>query len=269
MHGPRTFRRLIEGAVLAWLLVAGAIAQGASPPAAAASHPSLHFTMASYKFDVQDLDRKPDDLSMARNVEWRYPVFVDARDPATRALNAWLRQWAVRLLLGDGALAHQAVTLTDRELIAKASVDPQFIDNGIDQVDIQPARALGRYRSFVAYEESTGGVHPVHGVDYMLYDLASRGQREVSDLFKPGSEDTLPELFDAQKRKGSNPCDFREFGWPGAQLADADTLVFEYPYQPGQGVDCDVIQVKGPQVARLLRSPRSLSPVFDLVEDKP
>jgi hypothetical protein len=254
---------------MAWLVAACAIAHGASPPAAAAPHPQLHYTMASYKFDVQDPDRNPDDRSMARSVEWRYPVFAHTRDRATDALNAWLRQWAVRLLVGDGPLAQQAAHLTDRELIAKASIDPDFIDNGIGQVAIQPGRALGRYRSFVAYEESTGGVHPVHGVDYSLYDLATRGPRAVADLFKPGSEDTLSELYDAQKRNGSNPCEFREFGWPGAQLADADTLAFEYPYEPGQGVDCDVILVKAPQVARLLRSPRSLRPVFDVVEDKP
>lgn len=269
MHGPRTFRRLIASATLGWLLTACAIAQAASPTAPAGPLAQVHYKMASYKFDIQDKDRSPDDRSMARSVEWQYPVFADTHDPATRALNAWLRQWAVSLLVGDGPLAQQAARLTDRELIAKAALDPEFVDNGAEQVVIHPARAMGRYRSFVAYEGSNGGAHPIHGVDEVLYDLASGGPRSVSDLFKPGSEETLSELYDAQKGKGGNACDFRQFGWQGASLVDAETLAFEYPYQPGQGVDCDVIVVKGPQVARLLRSPRSLSPVFDLVEDKP
>ncbi|HEY9025733.1 MAG TPA: hypothetical protein VIP05_15630, partial [Burkholderiaceae bacterium] len=201
---------------------------------------------------------------------WQYPVFTDTRDPATAALNAWIRTQAVQLLLAPSPLATQALHLTDRELIARAAVDRDFVDSGVDQAVWLPGAALGRYRAIEGYSEYVGGSHPVHRVKARLYDMRRREERALRDLFRLDAQDKLEDLYDAQKKQDdAHPCEFRHFDWSSAALAAPDTLGFEYPYEPGHGVECDDIVVKGRAVARLLKSPRELAPVFQLVADKP
>jgi len=128
---------------------------------------------------------------MRRQVKWQYPVYTDTHDPATAALNAWIRTQAVRLLLDPLPLAGQALHLTDRELIARAAVDPDFVDSGVDQAVWLPGVALGRYRGIDGYSQYIGGSHPVHSVRTLLYDMGRREERAVGDLFKPDAQDTL------------------------------------------------------------------------------
>ena len=86
--------------------------------------------MATHRFAVADPRRVPDERSMARDVEWSYPVFSDTRDPATSSLNAWARHESLRLLLLE---VDDADRLTDAQVVAKATASQDFIDSGIDQ----------------------------------------------------------------------------------------------------------------------------------------
>ena len=251
------------GVAIAALSLLAATAAAAPMTARAA----LHFRIAHYEFDVADAGRAGGERSLQRRVQWEYPVFADTRDPATRALNAWIRLQAVRLLLGDSPLAAEAGRLTDRALVARAAVDRDFADSGIDQAVLRPAAALGRYRGIFGNLGGIGGAHPFHGTAYRLYDLDSRSERQVAELFKPDAEASLADLYDDQKSSDGHPCDFRGFGWGDAELAAVDALAFEYPYQPGQDVECEVVAVKGPAVTRLLKSPQRLRPDYELVED--
>ncbi len=261
-------------------LVAG-LACAASVAAAAPvtePRPTLHYTMVTHRFAVadprhdpqrdavDDAQRSPYERSLARNVEWSYPVFDDARDPATPALNAWARHESLKLLLVE---VGEADRQTDAQVIANAIASQDFIDAGVDQAWVQPGAALGRYRGITGYSEAIGGSHPWHQVSPLLYDLDRRAEAHVAGLFKPDADDALKDLFDAQPEAA---CPDAAFEWAQASLNGIDTLTFEYPYRPGrnrQDIDCGLLMIKSPRVARLLKSPRRLSPEYTLVEDAP
>jgi len=201
---------------------------------------------------------------MARDVEWGYPVYNDTRDLAVPALNAWARHESLKLLFSEVGDADQ---LTDAQVVAKAIVSQDFLDSGIDQAVVRPDAALGRYRSVTDFSEMTGGTHPVHGMSVHLYSLDRRAEVEVATLFKPDDDGALQDLFDAQPEAA---CPDASFDWAQASLTAIDTLAFEYPYRPGRGlkdIDCSLLVIHCPAVTRLLKSPRSLTPEYQLVED--
>ena len=252
------------------LLALACIASHAAPAATRKSPtPRLHYTIVTHRFDVVDSGRPPDERSMARQVEWSYPVFTVTRDPATAALNAWVRLQSLQLLLGD---APDVAQLSDEQAVAKAVADQDFIDGGADQASIVPASALGRLRGFRYYGESIGGNHPIHGLTSHLFNLDARKEVSVESLFKADDDGILPALYDAQVQPPNPVCTGREFGWADVTLRSADTLVFDYPYEPGHkhgDVDCDFIVIESPQVTRLLKSPRRLRPDYALEDDTP
>ncbi|MCK9687052.1 hypothetical protein [Scleromatobacter humisilvae] len=254
--------RWLSAPCLSLACAAGNAGTSVTPPP-----PRLHYTMASHTFAVADAGRSPDERSMARDVEWTYPIFTDTRDPAVRALNAWLRQQSLELLLGDKA---GAVPPSDAQVVAQAAADQDFIDGGIDQAVITPEGAFGRYRSFRYNSEMIGGTHPSHALSSPLYSLDRRAEISVADLFKPDDEGVLPALYDAQVHSPTQSCPDQEFSWRWTSLVAEDTLGFEYPFAPGrgrEGVDCLVVVIQSPAIARLLKSPRSLRPRFELVDD--
>lgn len=220
--------------------------------------------MATHRFTVADPSRDPDRHSMARDVEWSYPVFGDTRDPATVALNAWARHESLKLLFPE---ANDVDQLGDAEVMAKAIASQDFIDSGIDQAVVRPNAALGRYRSVTDFSESIGGTHPIHGISIHLYSLDHRAEVAVESLFKPDAPDVLKELFDAQPEAA---CPDASFSWAQASLRAIDTLAFEFPYSPGrnlEGIDCGLLVIHSPKVAQLLKSPRRLRPRYQLVDD--
>ena len=237
----------------------------AAAPARAPSR-QVHYTMVTHRFAVDDLGHDPDERSLARTVEWAYPVFADTRDPATPALNAWARRESLKLLLVDDIGQER---LTDEEIIAKAVASKPFVDDGIDQAVVRPDMALGQYRGVTEYSEGTGGAHPVHGISTHLYSLDRRTEIQVASLFKPDDDGVLEALFDAQPEAA---CPDASFEWAQASLGAIDTLTFEYPYRPGRhvkDVDCSILAIKSPTVTRLLKSPHDLRPAYELVEDAP
>lgn len=258
---PSALRRL------AWLVAGIACAAPAAAAPRAPTTPEIHYTMVTHRFTVADAPgRDPDERDMGREVEWRYPVFDDPHDPATPALNAWMRHESLALLLVD---VGDADRLTDAQVIAQASASREFIDNGIDEAGVQPDIALGRYRGVTEVSEGVGGAHPDHRVSAHLYSLDRHAEVEVASLFKPGAADELQELFDAQPEA---ECPDARFEWAQASLSALDTLSFEFPYQPGrtlENVDCTLLVIRSPKVTRLLKSARSLSPRFQVVEDHP
>jgi hypothetical protein len=171
---------------------------------------------------------------------------------------------SLKLLFSEVGDADQ---LTDAQVVAKAIVSQDFLDSGIDQAVVRPDAALGRYRSVTDFSEMTGGTHPVHGMSVHLYSLDRRAEVEVATLFKPDDDGALQDLFDAQPEAA---CPDASFDWAQASLTAIDTLAFEYPYRPGRGlkdIDCSLLVIHGPAVTRLLKSPRSLTPEYQLVED--
>jgi hypothetical protein len=246
-------------------LVAGlaCTSNGAAAPRVSAS-PEVHYTMTTHRFAVADPHRNPDEISMARDVEWSYPVFSDTHDPATRGLNAWARHESLKLLLLE---VDDADRLTDAQVVAKAIASQDFLDSGIDQAVVLPDAALGRYRGVTDVSESTGGTHPVHGTSVHLYSLDSRAEVDVASLFKPDDDGVLEELFEAQPEAA---CPDASFDWAQARLSSIDTLAFEYPYRPGRNlkdVDCSMLVIQSPKVTQLLKSPSSLHPRYRLVDD--
>jgi len=252
-----------------WRLAVLAAGLACAASVAAAPRPraslELHYTMVTHRFAVADYPgRDPDLRDPTRNIEWRYPVFRDPHDPATPALNAWIRHESLKLLdldIGD------ADRLTDDQVIARAIASHEFADGGIDQATVMPDTALGRYRSITTYSEIVGGTHPVHGISTHLFSLDRRTEIPVSSLFKPDDDGVLQALFDAQPEAA---CPDASFDWAQASLTSIDTLSFEFPYRPGRGlkdVDCGVLGIHGPQVTRMLESPRSLRPAWRLVMD--
>ena len=184
----------------------------------AATPPKVHYTMRTYRFAVTDPGRDPDERSMARDVEWSYPVYSDTRDLAISALNAWARHESLKLLLSEVGDADQ---LTDAQVVAKAIASQDFLDSGIDQAVVRPGAALGRYRSVTDFSEMTGGTHPVHGISVHLYSLDLRAEVEVATLFKPDDDGALQDLFDAQPEAA---CPDASFDWAQASLTAIDTL---------------------------------------------
>lgn len=237
----------------------------ATPKGHAPPQLQLHYTMVTHKFSVTDYPgRDPDERSMARDVEWSYPVFNDTLDPATPALNAWARRQSLALLLRE---LHGEDLLGDDEVIAKAIANHDFIDEGVVQAVVTPDAALGRYRGVTAYGEAIGGSHPYHQLAPHLFSLDRRAEIEVASLFKPDDEDVLKDLFDAQPEAA---CPDATFDWAQASVSADDTVVFEYPYRPGRNlkdIACGLLAIQGPQVTRLLKSPSSLRPRHQLVED--
>ena len=249
---------------LACLAVGLACASNGSAATRISAVLEVHYTMTTHRFGVADPHRDPDERSMARDVEWSYPVFSDTRDPATPGLNAWARHESLKLLLLE---ADDADRLTDAQVVAKAIASQDFIDSGIDQAVVRPDSALGRYRGVTDFSESAGGTHPVHGMSVHLYSLDSRAEVDVAGLFKPDDDGILKKLFEAQPEAA---CPDASFDWAQASLSSIDTLAFEYPYRPGRNlkdIDCSMLVIQSPKVTRLLKSPRSLRPRYQLVDD--
>lgn len=264
MQPHQSLNRVLR--TLAWLAAGLACATGAAATSKghAPPQPQVHYTMVTHKFAVTDPGRDPDERSMARDVEWSYPVFTDTRDPAMPALNAWARQRSLVLLLrtlnGEERLGDDAV-------IAKAVASQDFIDEGVEQAVVRPETALGRYRGVTAFGEAMGGAHPYHQLAPHLFSLDRRAEVPVASLFKPDDDDVLQQLFDAQPEAA---CPDASFDWAQATVSADDTVLFQYPYRPGRNlkdVDCGLLAIQGPPVTRLLKSPRSLRPRYQLVED--
>ena len=268
----RPIRRLFLHALwLASTLAASPFAQCATPAGAPpARRPALHYKLARYEFDTLPASGSE---AAPQHVRWSYPVFIDDNTHnthATQAMNAWLRLQSLATLLGDDdPLLKEAAHLSDRAVIAKAAVDPEFVGNALERAELHPVGAFGRYRSFESISENSGMAHPALGVHHYLFDVASGREVEVEALFKPDAERSLADLYDDQAHTDAHPCQNRSFSWGFAQLAAANALAFEYPYQHGDDVECNEITLQGPAVTRLLKAPRGLQPVYELVEDRP
>ncbi len=232
--------------------------------AAAPARPVVHYRTAGGVFSAPHASWDADNQA-PRQVEWRYPVFTDTSDRATVKLNAWIGRESLKLLLGDDEAADAAMRLDDPQVMAFAARQPVFIESELDQAEIQVALALGIYRTFTFYSEVEGIAHPAHIVTPHLYDLRRGEERRVQDLFADDDDGELPDLYDQQNKSDAHPCEQYGFDWRNAALGGRDALHFEYPYQPGWDVECENASVIGPQVARLLKSPRDLEPIYDVL----
>jgi len=271
---PRVWRGVATIAIVAAGLAgpaAFALAASAPEPAAAAQ-PTLHYRAVTYTFEAP----YPQDGDHARGqrhrVEWVYPVFAPARDPATRALNGWVRLQSLRALLPeDTPLWRAAAHLTDREIVARAPTDRGLVEAEVGSATVMVDAAAGRYRSFTVLQVSVrerAGDDDGNGVDHDLYDMRTGRPVDVADLFVADDHGTLEALFQAAFATSDFTCrNERHFDWSKAWLAGAQRIGLWYPLGYREDPRCSDVTLDDPTLARLLKAPDDLAPEYRLVRD--
>ena len=251
--------------VSAALLALSPSDEAAAAPRARSEAPVITYEFAEYSFTVPGPAGDDGSVPRPRDVEWSYPVFTE-KDRATAQLNAWVRIQSLHMLLGDSGLFAQAPHLSDEQVIERAIKDQEFVDSGIDQAEMRPLVAVGIYRSFFAYGEAPGSYHPFHWIWHALYNVRLAHEQPVSELFKPDDAHVLDQLYDKATKRDTHSCDEPSFNWDEAELAGADQLDFKYGFDPDKDEDCDLVQLRGYKVTKLLKIPRDLAPTFRLEE---
>ncbi|MFL6682620.1 MAG: hypothetical protein ACJ8IK_30055 [Burkholderiaceae bacterium] len=258
----------------AWL-AGGVLAASAPAPAVsapAAEQPALHYRAVTYAFEVpypRDDDHAP---AKRHRVEWVYPVFEPARDPATRALNGWVRLQSLRALLPeDTPLWRAAARLKDREIVARAPADRGLVDAGIASATVHVEAAAGRYRSFTVLQASVRereGDDDGSGIDHDLYDMRTGRTVDIADLFVADDRGALEALFQAYYASADFTCrSERHFDWAKAWLAGEQRIGLWFPLGYREDPRCSDVLLDDPAMTRLLRTPGDLAPEFRLVRD--
>lgn len=251
-----------------------AAAASAPQPAAAAEQPTLRYRVVTYTFEApypRGDGHKPGER---HRVDWVYPVFAPSRDPATRALNGWVRLQSLRALLPeDTPLRRAAAHLTDREIVARAPADHGLVDAEIGSATVMVEAAAGRYRSFTVLQVSVRereGDDDGSGVDHDLYDLRSGRSVDVADLFVADDHGALEALFQAYFATADFTCRReRHFDWSKAWLAGEQRIGLWFPLEYREDPRCADVLLDDPAVTRLLKSPDELAPEYRLVRDEP
>ena len=259
-------KAILAMAALAFAVHSVTAASPRAASAAAEARPVLAWKMADYTFAAAR--REGHENWPAREVHWAYPVFIASHDRKTGALNAWLRLQSLdRLGLGE-SLRREATHLSDRQLIARAVADADFIEHEVDQDVITPRAAAGVYRSFVVNTEWTEEQRPGHGLEHLLFNLRLERAQGLEALFKPGGDGVLQALFDAQARRDEPGCDHAGFDWVDAGLLAADSIEFDYAYlSVSDWSECGLgLRITSPRIRALLKSPRDLEPDWRLEE---
>lgn len=231
----------------------------------------IHYRTVVLRFDApwpKDSEHAPGER---RQVAWSYPVFAD-RDSATRKLNGWLRLQSIAQLAPDTAVARDAPRLTDRQVVARAAHDPAFIGSGVQAawVDVQMAAGPLRSFTFTSTEPGADGVHNDSQNTSMLYDMRDGQSPAIGALFADDADPALDALFQAALRQdaGVECREERHFAWDVAELVAPDTLVEFFGFKAYEDPRCLEVQITGPEVTRLLKTPADLAPVHRLVKDR-
>jgi hypothetical protein len=270
-------RRLAAIAMIAALLSVprtfGATAPGsAATTAPAAAPPVLHYRVVTYTFEApypRDGQHAPGER---HRVEWVYPVFAPAADPATRALNGWLRRQSLDVLLPeDTPLRRDAAHLTDRQVVARAPADRGLVRAEIGSATVMVEAAAGRYRSFTSLQVSLQeheGDDDGSGVDHLLYDMRSSRTVDIADLFVADDHGVLDTLFQAYYAGADFTCRReRHFDWLKAWLAGEQRIGLFFPLAYREDPRCADVLLDDPAVTRLLKAPDDLAPDYTLVRD--
>lgn len=270
--------------VVAGLALVAGLAGGSRAFAAAASAPqpalsasaaepaTLHYRVVTYSFQAPYPRGDGHPPGARHRVEWVYPVFAPARDPATRALNGWVRLQSLRALLPDDTpLWRAAAHLTDREIVARAPADRGLVDAEIGSATVMVEAAAGRYRSFTVLQVSVRereGDDDGSGVDHDLYDLRSGRPVDVADLFVADDHGALEGLFQSYYATADFTCRReRHFDWAKAWLAGEQRIGLWYPLEYREDPRCSDVLLDDPAVTRLLKAPDDLAPEYSLVRD--
>ena len=268
MSAREGFRDLARGSALLMLALLSSMpgtAQAATRP------PELHYRMTDYAFEVPDPKDDDHPAGGHHRVQWSYPVFADARDPATRKFNAWLRGQALDRLLPAGPLRKAANGLTDREVMKRAATDPDFIDSELQEAVVNLHAAAGRYRSLWSMSSypKAGSVYAGSDSAQLLYDMRAGRPRGLSRLFVDSADDAPFEaLFQAAREADGMGCDIaRHFDWSVAYLDNANRIGLLYPYDRSEDPRCSDVTLDDPKVAGLLKHPGQLEPDYKLVDD--
>ena len=250
-----------------------AVAAAADPTATFAADPRtthLEFKTVIHTFGIAADSSGPG--ADSTTVDWSYPVFVDSRDPDTRALNSWLRDQSLKILLDGSRLIDHASKMSDEEVIERAGVDRDLADLGYSEysVYVTPMTALGIYRDFVFEGRFTPRDGQYSSLrEHRLYNMKKRREQRVDELFTDEIFDVLSDIMAAMPKSDGEDCPDQSelFGWQNAYLVAQDSIGVDFYLKTFQLAECaETLVIRDPRIKAGLKSPRDMTPVVDLNE---
>lgn len=236
------------------------LAAGAQAPAA------IKYRSVEYSFAVSSAAAEFN--GSERRVWWEYPVFEMPEAGVRDALNAWARKASLEALASGAEVALEILeNKTDREVMQFLAQSLRFVESGVDQSVVTPNISLGVYVTADYNTEWVGGNRPLHAVEVLYFNTATRMPIKIQSLFRAEAlgvlNDELSKIIARARDSGRRPaCSGRRFDWHQVSLVSRVQLGVSFPYDPAEWAACGdgVEMIEGKVVARQLLRPASLSP---------